>query len=179
MSSILKYLLIGTVVLVGAWYVLRSDGEQVSGEQAAPAAPVSSAAPGESALQTILAGCDERSTEDVPDGRRRTRCTTEDYPSFLLEVIEQGDKIYSSKMLVPLAVTTNEVIMWRRRGLEMFGAMAGAQPQVFLPEEFLDAIGASRTTFVFEGRQYTTLPIPNVGLAFGVTPEGTESAPEK
>ena len=86
---------------------------------------------------------------------------------------------YAQRSSVPLATTTEELVGWRRRGLEMFGAMAGAPPQVFLPEEFLDAIGVSRTTVVFEGRQYTTLPIPNVGLAFGVTPEGAESAPEK
>ena len=168
--------------LVGTAYFLGGDGEEVSGEQSAPAAPatpVGSPASAESALQMFLAGCEKPSIEEIADGRRRTRCTSEENPAFLLEVIEQGDAIYSAKMLVPLGVTTNEIINWRRRGLEMFGAMAGTQPQAFLPTEFLDAIGASRTVFVFEGRQYTTLPLPSVGVAFGVTPEGAESSPEK
>ena len=165
--------------LVGTVYFLGGDGEEVSGEQSAPAAPVGSPASAESALQMILAGCEKPSIEEIADGRRRTRCTSEENPAFLLEVIEQGDAIYSAKMLVPLGVTTDEIINWRRRGLEMFGAMAGTQPQAFLPVEFLDAIGARRTVFVFEGRQYTTLPIPSVGVAFGVTPEGAESSPEQ
>jgi len=169
-------------VLVGAAYFLGGNPEEVVSEQsapAAPAAPTGSANPTESALESILAGCAERSTENIADGRTRVRCTAEESSAFLLEVIHQGDDIYSAKMLVPLATTTSEVIEWRRRGLEMFGAVAGTQPEAFLPPEFLDGIGARRTTFVFQGRQYTTLPIPNVGLAYGVTPEGAASTSAK
>jgi hypothetical protein len=153
-------------VLIGAAYFLRDDRP----EQASPLTA--------SSLGVILARCEEGPTQDVVDGRTRTRCSTETHPEFLIEVIGSGDEIDSAKMLVPMRGSTNDILDRILFGLEMFGAIAGTQPDAFLSKEYLDAIGTSKTSMVFQGRLYSTGPIPNVGLIFAVTPPDEESAPE-
>jgi hypothetical protein len=63
-------------------------------------------------------------------------------------------------------------------GLELFGLVAGTKADVFLPRDYLDAMGTSETSFVFQGRVYITQPIANVGLLFVVMPEAADSESE-
>jgi hypothetical protein len=80
--------------------------------------------------------------------------------------------------MVPMSGTMNKVLERMLVGLEMFGLVAGVQPDVFLPKDYLDAIGTSETRFVYQGRLYMTQPIANVGLIFSVMPEPADSAAE-
>ena len=118
-------------------------------------------------------------SEDAGDGRTRTRCTAKKHPAFMMELISEGDEVERASMLVPLRGTMSEVLERQQVGLDLFGLVAGAEADVFLPREFLDAMGTSETRFVFQGRMYVTQPIPKVGLMFVVVPEGAESAAEK
>jgi hypothetical protein len=104
-------------------------------------------------LDAILARCDEGPTHDLVDGRVRTRCSTDTHPAFLIDILDR--------------------ILF---GLEMFGAIADARPESFLSKEYLDAVGLSKTGVVFQGRLYSTGPIPEVGLIFAVTPPDQDSA---
>ena len=157
------------VLLIGAAYFLRDDNTRATGEHSSPAA---------STLHEILARCEEEPTEDTIDGRTRTRCATKVHPAFMIDVISEGDDLVSAKMLTPMRGTMNQLLDRMLLGLEMFGAVAGAQADAFLPKEYLDAIGTSKTSLVFQGRAYTTEPIANVGLIFAVTPADADSAPE-
>jgi len=152
-------------VLIGAAYFLRDDRQQQP-------SPVTA-----SWLDAIIARCDEGPTHDIVDGRVRTRCSTDTHPAFLIEVIGSGDEIDSAKMLVPKRGSTNDILDRILFGLEMFGAIAGARPETFLSKEYLDAVGLSKTGVVFQGRLYSTGPIPEVGLILAVTPPDDESAP--
>jgi len=154
-------------VLVGAAYFFRDDSQQ-------PASPITA-----SSLAAILARCEEGPTQDLVDGRARVRCAADTHPAFLIEAIGSGEEIDSAKMLVPMRGSTNEILDRILLGLEMFGAIAGTRADAFLSKEYLDAIGISKTSVVFEGRMYSTGPIPEVGLIFAVTPPDEESAPEK
>jgi hypothetical protein len=153
-------------VLFGAAYFLRDDSQQQP-------SPVTA-----SWLDPILARCEEGPTHDIVDGRVRTRCSTETDPAFLIEVIGSGDEIDSAKMLVPMRGSTNDILDRILFGLEMFSALAGVRADAFLSEEYLDAIGVSKTGVVFQGRLYSTGPIAEVGLIFAVTPPDEQSAPE-
>jgi hypothetical protein len=157
------------IVLVGVAYFLRDDRQQGTGEQSPPAA---------STLRAILARCEEGPTEDILDGRTRTRCAAQAHPAFLIEVIGDGEEIDSAKMLMPMQGTTSQVLDRILLGLEMFGVVAGLRADAFLPKEYLDAIGTSKTSLVFQGRVYSTQPIPNVGLIMAVTPADADSAPK-
>ncbi len=158
-----------SVVLIGAAYFLRDDNRQLAGESSSSEA---------STLHAILARCEEGPTEDVIDGRTRTRCTTKAHPAFMIEVIGEGEEIESVSMLVPMRGTMNQLLDRMLLGLEMFGVVAGLQADAFLPREYMDAIGTSKTSLVFQGRVYTTEPIANVGLMFSVTPADAVSASE-
>lgn len=155
-------------VLIGASYWLRDDSPQATGEPSPLAA---------SKLQTLYDRCDGGPTEDVVDGRTRTRCETRAHPAFMMEVIGDGDEIESAKMLVPLRGSMNQLLDRMLVGLEMFGLVAGVRADRFLPKEYMDAIGTSKTSLVFEERVYTTQPVANVGLVFSVTPPGAEAEP--
>jgi hypothetical protein len=150
------------VVLVGAAYFFRDDSQQAGSEQSLPAA---------STLHTILSRCEEQSTEDAEDGGIRTRCTARKHPAFMIEVRSVGDQVEAVSMLVPMGGTTDQLLDRMGLGLELFGLMAGVEADAFLPKEYMDAIGSSETSLVFQGRVYTTQPIPNVGLVFAVIPE--------
>jgi hypothetical protein len=154
-------------VLLSAAYFLREDSQAQAWPVTAPW------------LDAILARCEEGPTHDLVDGRVRTRCSAETHPAYLIEVIGSGDEIDSAKMLVPMRGSTNDILDRILFGLEMFGAIAGAKPESFLSKEYLDAIGLSNTGEVFEGRLYSTGPIPEVGLIFAVTPPDEESEAEK
>jgi hypothetical protein len=151
-------------VLIGAAYFLRDDSQQQPWPVKTPW------------LDAILARCDEGPTHDLVDGRVRTRCSTDTHPAFLIEVIGSGGKIDSAKMLVPMRGSTNDILDRILFGLEMFGAIADARPESFLSKEYLDAVGLSKTGVVFQGRLYSTGPIPEVGLIFAVTPPDQDSA---
>jgi hypothetical protein len=153
-------------VLIGAAYFLRDDGQQQP-------SPVTA-----SWLDAILARCEEGPTQDIVDGRVRTRCASETHPAFLIEVIGSGDEIDSAKMLVPMRGSTNDILDRILFGLEMFGAIAGERADAFLSTEYLDAIGMSKTSVVFQGRLYSTGVIAEVGLIFAVTPPDEEPASE-
>jgi len=94
----------------------------------------------------------------------------------MIEVIGEGEEIESANMLVPMRGTMNQLLDRMLLGLEMFGVVAGLQADAFLPKEYLDAIGTSKTSLVFQGRVYTTQPIANVGLMFSVTPVEADTA---
>jgi hypothetical protein len=174
------------VLLVAVSYFFRDDGQGATGGQSPPTAPAAST------LQPLLdrceerstedAGlldrCEERSTEDAGEGRTRTRCTVKKHPAFMMEVIGEGDEIERASLLVPMRGTMNEVLDRTLMGLEMFGLVAGVQPDVFLPKDYLDAVGTSETRFVYQGRLYMTQPIANLGLIFVAMPEPPDSAAE-
>jgi len=95
----------------------------------------------------------------------------------MLEVVEDGDQIERASMLVPLGGTMNQLLDRMLVGLEMFGLVAGVRADLFLPKEYMDAIGTSETRLVYQGRLYITQPIANLGLMFSVTSEDDDSAP--
>jgi hypothetical protein len=160
------------VLLVAVSYFFRDDGQGATGGQSPPAAPAAST------LQPLLDRCEEESTEDAGEGRTRTRCTVKKHPAFMMEVIGEGDEIERATLMVPMSGTMNKVLERMLVGLEMFGLVAGVQPDVFLPQDYLHAIGTSETRFVYQGRLYMTQPIANVGLIFSVMPEPADSAAE-
>lgn len=153
-------LLCAVLVAAAAW--LRDD------EKAATADPSPLAA---STLQTFYDRCEGELSRELVDGRTRLRCETKEHPAFLLQVVLDGEQIESAKMLMPPDGSTNEQLDRILTGLEMFGLMAGVRPEDFLPKEYLDAVGTSKTGLVYQGRAYSTRTIPNVGMIFGVTPE--------
>jgi hypothetical protein len=155
-------------VLVGAAYWLRDD--------AGPAA-VGPSTLATSKLHTLYERCEGGPSHDVVDGHPRTRCASKAHPAFMMEVIENGDEIERASMLVPLGGTMNQLLDRMLVGLDMFGLVAGVRADLFLPKEYMDSIGTTKTTLVYQGRVYTTQPIANVGLMFAATPEGDDAAP--
>ena len=171
------------VLLVGAAYFFRDVSPDAVAEQVTPAASETSGfvvtgAPAPSTLKPILDRCEEGFSEDAGDGRTRTRCTAKKHPAFMMELISEGDEVERASMLVPLRGTMSQVLERQQVGLDLFGLVAGAETDVFLPREFLDAMGTSETSFVFEGRVYITQPMANAGLLFVVMPEPAGSAAE-
>lgn len=158
------------VLLVAVSYFLRDDGQEATGEHSPP---VASTAP---VLAPLLGRCDEVSTEDAGKGLTRTRCAAKKHPAFMMEAIGEGGEIEKASLMVPMSGTMNKVLDRTLVGLEMFGLVAGVQPEVFLPKDYLDAIGTSETSFVYQGRLYMTQPVANVGLVFAVMPEPAASA---
>jgi len=154
-------------VLLGAAYWLGDDGETTTAEPSPLAA---------STLQTFYDRCEDGPSRELVDGRTRIRCETTVHPAFLMEVMSDGEKIESAKMLVLMDGSTNERLDRILAGLEMFGLMAGVSAEEFLPKEYMDAIGTSKTSLAYQGRLYSTQPILNVGLMLAVTPERAETA---
>jgi hypothetical protein len=165
-------------VLGGAAYFLRDDGEEAGSEQHTSATTMPAEAGAASALEALVERCEEGSTEDVGGGRTRTRCTVRAHPAFMMEVIAKGDEVERASLMVPLRGSGDKLLERTLVGLELFSLVAGAEADVFLPKEYLDAIGRSETRFVFQGRLYMTEPIANVGLIFGVMPESTDPGGE-
>jgi hypothetical protein len=171
------------VLLIGISYFLRTDGQDATVEQSTPATSDSSAvfvpeAFGASALKPLLDRCENGFDEDAGGGRTRVRCTVKKHPAFMMEVLGDGDGVERASMLVPMRGTMSQLLERRQVGLDLFGLVAGKPADAFLPTDYLDEIGTSETSFVFEGRMYVTQPIQNVGLLFVVVPEGADSAAE-
>jgi hypothetical protein len=97
----------------------------------------------------------------------------------MLEVVGKGEDIYSAGMMVPMRGSMNRLHERIQVGLEMFGLIAGVQGEVFLPRDYIDAIGTRETSFEFEGRAYITQPVANVGLLFIVRPGAGDAGVEK
>ena len=148
-------------LLVGVSYFLGGDSQPIAAEPSRPAI---------SPLQSILDRCEERSTEDLGNSRTRTRCTVEEHPAFMLEIIGHSGKLEAISMLVPTGGTPDRARERTQLGLEMFSAIAGAQADTFLSKEYIDAIGTSQTNMVFQNRLYRTQPVANAGVVFAVTP---------
>lgn len=165
-------------VLVGASYFLGDEVEEIEGEPTAPTTWAPSEAAAASTLQTLVKRCEEGSNEDAGGGRTRTRCTVRKHPAFMMEVIGEGDEVERASLMVPMRGSTNKVLERTLVGLELFSLVAGTEADVFLPKEYLDAIGTSETRFVFEERLYMTQPIANVGLVFVVMPESVDHESE-
>jgi len=171
------------VLLVGVSYFLHDDRQDATVEQSAPATSESSGAfatqaPGASRLKPLLDRCEEGFNEDAGRGRTRTRCTVKKHPAFMMEVLGEGDDVERASMLVPMRGTMSQLLERTQVGLDLFGLVAGKPAEVFLPSDYLDAIGTSETSFVVDGRMYNTRPIANVGLLFVVVPEGAGSESE-
>lgn len=149
-------------VLVGAALWLRDDGKPTTADRTPFAA---------STLHPLYDRCEGEISQDVVDGRKRTRCNRTSHPAFILEVLGTGDGLEEAKMFVPLGGTMNKLLDRMLVGLEMFGLVAGVRADKFMPKEHTDAIGTSRTSLVYQGRVYTTQPIASVGLMFAVAPE--------
>ena len=81
-------------------------------------------------------------------------------------------------LLVPMSGTTSHLSERMQVGLQLFSLVAGRQADAFLPKDYLDAMGSSETSFVFEERVYITQPIEKVGLIFVVMPEAEAPAAE-
>lgn len=158
------------IALVGAAYFLRDRSQPASGEQGSLAT---------SRLQWILTRCEEAPIVDVVDGRERLRCSNKSHPAFMLEVVGKGEDIDSAGMMVPMRGSMNRLHERIQVGLEMFGLIAGVQGEVFLPRDYIDAIGMRETSFEFEGRSYITQPVANVGLLFIVRPGAGDAGVEK
>jgi len=156
------------VVLVGAALWLRDDGKSAT----ADGTPIAA-----STLQTLYDRCEGEISQDVVDGRRRTRCNRKAHPAFMLEVLGTADEVEEAKMLVPLGGSMNKLLDRMLVGLEMFGLVAGLRADLFMPKEHTDGIGTSKTSLVYQGRVYTTQPIASVGLMFAVWPEDAVLSP--
>lgn len=154
-------------VLVGAAYWLRDDGQPATEEPTPLAA---------STLQSLYARCEDGPNQEVVDGRALTRCTCKTHPAFMMEVSGDGDEIESVSMLVPMGGTMNQLLDRMLVGLDMFGLVAGVRADLFLPKDYMESIGTSETSLVYQARVYSTQPIANVGLMFSVSPEDAESA---
>ncbi len=153
-------------VLIGAAYWLGTEGEPTTAEPSALAT---------STLRALYERCEGGPSHDFFDGRSRARCNSRTHPAFMMEVIGDGEEIERANMLVPLGGTMSQVLDRMLVGLEMFGMVAGVRADLFLPKQYMDAIGTSKTSLVYQGRVYRTEPIPNVGLMFSVTQEGAEA----
>ncbi|MFW2388241.1 MAG: hypothetical protein ACN4G0_07890 [Polyangiales bacterium] len=156
------------VVLVGVALWVRDDGKSAT----ADGTPIAA-----STLQPLYDRCESELSQDVVNGRNRTRCNRTSHPAFMLEVLGTADQIDEAKMLVPLGGSMNKLLDRMLVGLEMFGLVAGLRADLFMPKEHTDGIGTSKTSLVYEGRVYATQPITGVGLMFAVGPE--ESAPSR
>jgi len=97
----------------------------------------------------------------------------------MMDVIGDGEDIERANMLVPLSGTMNQLLDRMLLGLEMFGLVAGVDADVFLPKEYMESIGTSETSLVYQGRLYITQPLANVGLMFSVTPAAAQPEPMK
>ena len=159
--------LVFCAVLVGAAYWFRMD---------AGPAPVGTASLATSKLHSFYERCEGGPSRDVVDGRPRTRCASKAHPAFMMEVIGEGDDIERANMLVPQSGTMNQLLDRMLVGLEMFGLVAGVRADLFLPREYMDSIGTTETSLVYQGRVYRTQPVANLGLVFSVAPEGDDSA---
>ena len=162
--------LVFCAILVGAAYWFRVD--------AGPAA-VGTATFATSKLHSFYERCEGGPSRDVVDGRSRTRCASKAHPAFMMEVIGEGDDIERANMLVPLGGTMNQLLDRMLLGLEMFGLVAGVGADVFLPKEYMESIGTSETSLVYQGRLYITQPLAEVGLMFSVTPAAAQPEPTK
>ena len=158
------------LVLVGAAYLFKDRSQSASDEQGSLAT---------SRLQWILARCEEAPIADIVDGRERLRCGNTSHPAFMLEVTGKGEDVYSAGMMVPMRGSVSELQERMQLGLELFGLIAGVQAEVFLPRDYIDAIGTREISFAFEGRSYVTQPVANVGLVFVVRPEAGDAGVEK
>ena len=96
----------------------------------------------------------------------------------MIEVVGKGDDVYSAGMMVPMRGSVTELPDRIQLGLEMFGLVAGVQAEVFLPRDYIDAIGTREISFPFEGRSYVTQPVANVGLLFVVRPGAGDAGVE-
>jgi hypothetical protein len=158
------------LVLVGIAYLFRVRSQSADGEQGSLAT---------SRLQWILTRCEGAPVADLVDGRERLRCGNKSHPAFMLEVTGTGDDVYSAGMMVPMRGSVTELQDRIQLGLEMFGLIAGVQAEVFLPRDYIDAIGTREISFAFEGRSYVTEPVANVGLLFVVRPGADDLGIEK
>ena len=158
------------LLLVGAAYLFKDRSQSASGEQGSLAT---------SRLQSILTRCEDTPVVDLDDGRERLRCGNKSHPAFMIEVTGNAEDIYSAGMMVPMRGSVSELQERMQLGLEMFGLIAGVQAEVFLPRDYIDAIGTRETSFAFEGRSYVTQPVANVGLVFVVRPEAGDAEAEK
>ena len=147
------------VVLVGASYFLRDEGQGAASELTPPAT---------STLQFLLDRCEGGPTHEAFEGRTRTRCLVRTHPAFMLDLVGSGDELDTAKMMVPMHGDKAMYLERRELGFDLFTAVAGTDARSFLPVEFLDATGVSRASFDFEERTYTTIPVANVGLVFDV-----------
>jgi hypothetical protein len=157
------------LVLVGAAYLFKDRSQPTSGEEGSLAT---------SRLQWILSRCEEAPAVDLVDGRERLRCGNKSHPAFIIEVTGTGEDVYSAGMMVPMRGSVAKLDDRIQLGLEMFGIVAGTQAEVFLPSDYIDAIGTRETSFAFEGRSYVTQPVANVGLLFLVRPGAGDAGVE-
>lgn len=155
-------------VLVGAAYWLRDEGSQTGRSPGPPAT---------SKLQAIYDRCEGAIERDEIEGRPRTRCTRKSHPAFMIEVIGDERHIDKATMLVPMRGDMNQLLDRMLVGLEMFGAVAGVRADHFLPKDYTEAMGTSETRLAYEGKEYVTQPVANLGLVFSVTPVGVTSQP--
>lgn len=154
-------------ILVGAAYFLRDP-------QAMPAAELSP--PNNPGIAALLERCDEPPALEVQDGRTRTRCTVRAHPAFMIELLSEGDDVYAASVLVPLRGAREKLLERMLTGIQLFEAVAGTSAESFMPQDYMASIGAAETSVVFEGRSYSTQPVPGVGLIFVVRPEAASSA---
>ena len=171
------------VLLVAVAYFLHDDGYgagDLQSSSSAPEAASASAAESRAAspLRPLLDRCKEAPHEDLGEGRTRTRCTATTHPAFMMEVIGEGAEVERASLLVPMGGTMEQVLERTELGLELFSLLAGAKAEVFLPRDYLDAMGTTETRFVFQGRLYISQPVPDAGLVFAVLPEAADSAAE-
>ncbi len=154
-------------ILVGAAYFLRDP-------QPAPAAALSP--PNNPDIAALLERCDEPPAIELQDGRTRIRCTARSHPAFMIEMLSEGDAIYAASVLVPLRGAQEKLLERMLTGMQLFEAVAGAPAESFMPQDYMASIGAAETSVEYEGRSYSTQPIPGVGLLFVVRPANTSSA---
>ena len=150
--------LVFCAVLVGAAYWFRVDAGVCCGRAQRPLRLPS--------FTRFYERCEGGPSRDVVDGRPRTRCTSKTHPAFMMEVIGDGDEIERASMLVPLGGTMNQLLDRMLVGLEMFGLVAGVSADVFLPKEYMDAIGTAETRLVYQGRVYTRSRSPTWDSCF-------------
>ena len=154
-------------ILVGAAYFLRDPQPMPSQELRPPDNP---------GIAALLERCDEPPALELQDGRTRIRCTAKSHPAFMIELLSEGDDIYAASVLVPMRGAREKLLERMLTGVELFEAVAGTSAESFMPQDYMASIGTAETSIEFEGRSYSTQPIPGVGLIFVVRPSAAMSA---
>lgn len=123
-------------------------------------------------LVSITQRCEGPRTRNLVGGKPRFMCTRESHPPFLLEAIGEDSDFSTVTIIQGMGGNPTELMEQLMNGAELFRLVAGAKVGEFMPEGWLLTVPTEETREVYDGRVYTTLPLPDMGgLMFSVSAE--------